>query len=78
MKAGVVTLRETVKREIDVLPEDTLRLVREFIVFQKYRAVLDDDTAYLNSIPGMAESIREGLATPVSECVPLSEVWPDV
>ena len=26
------------------------------------------ETLYLSSIPGMAESIREGLATPVDEC----------
>jgi hypothetical protein len=27
------------------------------------------DTIYLMSIPGMAESIREGMATPLEECV---------
>ncbi|GMO47647.1 MAG: hypothetical protein Ta2G_03190 [Termitinemataceae bacterium] len=36
------------------------------------------DTKYLNSIPGMAKSIREGIETPLSDCVPLSEVWSDV
>lgn len=28
------------------------------------------ETVYLLSIPGMRESIREGLATPVEECSP--------
>jgi hypothetical protein len=37
-----------------------------------------DDNAYLASIPGMMESIKEGINTPLSECVPLREVWPDV
>ncbi len=27
-----------------------------------------EETVYLSSIPGMAESIREGLETPVEEC----------
>ena len=27
------------------------------------------ETLYLQSIPGMAESITEGLGTPISECV---------
>lgn len=27
-----------------------------------------EETDYLMSIPGMAESIREGLATPLEEC----------
>lgn len=36
------------------------------------------ETLYLQSIPGMKESIAEGIATPLSECAPLSEVWPDV
>jgi hypothetical protein len=38
----------------------------------------DNDTDYLNAIPGMMESIIEGCNTPLSECVPVSEVWPDV
>jgi len=28
-----------------------------------------EETVYLSSIPGMADSIREGMATPVEECV---------
>lgn len=27
-----------------------------------------DDFTYLSSIPGMLESIREGIETPLSEC----------
>jgi hypothetical protein len=33
---------------------------------------------YLNSVPGMADSIKAGVETPVSACIPLSDVWPDV
>ncbi|KLU69392.1 MAG: hypothetical protein RHS_4794 [Robinsoniella sp. RHS] len=32
------------------------------------------ETIYLNSIPGMADSIREGMEQPLSECVSEDEV----
>lgn len=32
------------------------------------------ETLYLQSIPNMAESIKEGLNTPISECVSENEV----
>jgi len=74
-----MTMRESVKRELDLLPDEALHAVRDFILFQKYRNVLEmDDTAYLSKIPGMMASIQKGIKTPLSECVPVSEVWPDV
>ena len=48
-------------------------------IILKYRNALTmDDNDYLASIPGMMDSIREGINAPLSECVPLEEVWPDV
>jgi hypothetical protein len=74
-----MTIRESVKSEIDTLSDDILYAVRDFILFQKYRDILEmGDTAYLNSIPGMADSIKEGIKTPLSDCVPLSDIWDDV
>ena len=74
-----MTIREAIKNEIDMLPDDALYAVRDFLLFQKYRAILEmDDNTYLNSIPGMASSIKEGIETPISECIPLSDVWKDV
>jgi hypothetical protein len=74
-----MTIRESVKSEIDTLSDDILYAVRDFILFQKYRDILEmGDTAYLNSIPGMADSIRDGIKTPLSDCVPLSDIWDDV
>lgn len=32
------------------------------------------ETVYLSSVPGMREKITEGLNTPISECIPESEV----
>ena len=32
------------------------------------------ETVYLTSIPGMREAIKEGLNTPISDCIPESEV----
>ena len=74
-----MTIQETLKKEIDILPTETLYTLRDFLLFQKYRSILEmDDTAYLNSIPGMADSIKEGIETPFEDCVPLSRVWQDV
>ena len=74
-----MTIRESVKKDIDTLPEEAVYAVRDFVLFQKYRGILEiDDSTYLNAIPGMMRSIEEGINTPLSECVPLSEVWPDV
>ncbi|MCL1819060.1 MAG: hypothetical protein FWG36_00225 [Oscillospiraceae bacterium] len=71
--------RDYAKIQIDTLPESALEKVIEFISFQRYSlGLFDDDDDYLASIPGMTESIKEGLATPLSECVPLSKVWSDV
>jgi len=74
-----MTIRESVKNEIDTLSNDALYAVRDFLLFQKYRDILEmDDTTYLNSTPGMAASIDDGIKTPLSECVSLSSVWTDV
>lgn len=74
-----MTIQEALKNEIDTLPNDALYIVRDFLLFQKYRSIFDmDDTSYLNSIPGMTESIRNGIETPLEECIPLSRVWSDV
>ena len=74
-----MTIRESVKNEIDSLPDDALYAVRDFLLFQKYRDILEmNDTDYLNSIPGMMDSIKEGIETPLSKCIPLSGVWDDV
>ena len=71
--------RDYVKTQIDLLPEIEIEKIIEFISFRKYSLGLhENDTEYLTSIPGMVEKINRGLNTPLSECVPLSEVWPDV
>ena len=74
-----MSTREYVKTQIESLPENIIDKINEFISYQKFiLGLYDNDDEYLASIPGMTESIREGLTTPLSECVPLSEVWPDV
>ena len=74
-----MTIRESVKIEIDTLTDDALREVRDFLLFQKYRDILiTDDNTFLNAIPGMMDSIKDGVKTPLSECVSLSSVWTDV
>ena len=73
-----MTNREYVKAQIDSLPENIIEKIVEFISFQKYsNGLFKDDTEYLSSIPGMVDKMKEGINTPMSDCVPLSEVWPD-
>ena len=74
-----MTVQESVKKEIDTLSTEALYAVRDFLLFQKYRDILEmDDSAYLSSVPGMTDSIKEGINTHLSECVPLNNVWTDV
>ena len=62
--------REYIINQIDTLPESVLDKVREFIMFQLYSIeVFDNDTDYLQAIPGMTESILEGKAEPINECL---------
>ena len=71
--------REYAIEQINTLPDSAVDKIIEFITFQRFNLGLyDSDDDYLASIPGMTESIVEGMATPLSECVPLSKVWPDV
>ncbi|MCL2086875.1 MAG: hypothetical protein FWH05_04685 [Oscillospiraceae bacterium] len=71
--------RDYAKNQIDTLPEAALERVIEFISFQKYSfGLYENDTEYMASVPGMNNKIKEGLNTPLSECVHLSEVWADV
>ena len=71
--------REYLKNQIDILPDSVIDKIQEYIAFQKFAiGLFDNDTDYLTAIPGMIESIQEGVSTPLSECIPLSEVWPDV
>ena len=71
--------REYVKNQIDTLPDAALERVTEFITFQRFSfGLYDNDTDYLMSVSGMTDKIKEGLRVPLSECVPLSEVWGDV
>jgi hypothetical protein len=73
-----VAVRESLKRDIDALPEEALAAIRDFLLFQRYKIENQSDTEYLSSLPGMMDSIREGGEAPRSECVPLEEVWPSV
>jgi hypothetical protein len=71
--------REYIKTQIDTLPDNALERISDFIMYQRFTLGLyDDETEYVMSMPGMAQKIKDGLNAPLSECVPLSEVWNDV
>jgi hypothetical protein len=75
----ITVTREYIKTQIDELPESVLETIFDFINYQRFTLGLyTDETDYIMSIPGMAEKLKEGRNTPLSECVPLSEVWDDV
>ena len=70
-----MTGREYIKTQADVLPDSIVEKVLEFISFQKFsHNLFESDDEYLDSIPGMNDIIKEGLATPLSECISLSDV----
>ena len=69
-------LLQTACQEMHSLTPEQIEKVYQFILFQKLFEM--DDFTYLSSIPGMMDSINEGVATPLNECIPLEEVWPDV
>ena len=65
-----MSTREYVKIQIDTLPDNVVDKVQEYIEFQLYcLEIPKSDTEHLKSIPGMMESIEEGMATPLSECL---------
>jgi len=71
--------REYVIAQLDNLPDSVIEKIQEFISLQKIKlGMFGSDDEYLASLPTMSNSIAEGLTIPLSECVPLSEVWPDV
>jgi len=72
--------RDYIIQQVDILPEGILEKIREFIRFQRFSMGLyendmpDIDQNYLESIPKMNAILKEGLATPLSECLSLSDV----
>ena len=73
------TIAKELLSEIESLPEENVGILQQFVLFLKHRHELTlDDSTYLSSIPGMMESVDEGVNTPLSDCVPLEKVWADV
>jgi len=67
--------RDYMKTQADILPEQVIEKVLEFISFQKFSLDLPySDQEYLESIPAMNDILNEGLATPLNECISLSDV----
>ena len=61
--------KELLITQINSLPDSVIDKVMEFVSFQRYSlGLFDNDTDYLNSIPGMAESIVQGMNMPIHEC----------
>jgi len=70
-----VAVRELIKQDIELLPDEALEDLRKYVLMQKfYFNIFDNDTDYLNSIPGMADKIISGMQEPLSESIPADEV----
>jgi hypothetical protein len=75
----IMSAREYMKVQAETLPEQVVTEVLDFISFRKFSLNMQEsDQDYLESVPVMNEILLEGMDTPLSECVPLSEVWTDV
>jgi hypothetical protein len=70
-----MAVRELIKRDIELLPDEALTDLRKYVLMQKiYFDVFENDTDYLNSIPGMADKIISGMKEPLNESVTANEV----
>ena len=70
-----MAIRELIKRDIELLPDEALDDLRKYVLMQKfYFNIFDNDTDYLNSIPGMADKIISGMQEPLSESIPADMV----
>ena len=75
-----MSTREYIINEVNILPEGVLEKIQDFIRYQKFSlGIYENDTVgsdqdYLTSIPQMDAILKEGLTTPLSECISLSEV----
>ena len=61
------TLALKISEELKTLHPFYLKEVFDFVTFLKERQKRESDTEYLNSIPGMAESIKSEAERPLSE-----------
>jgi len=70
-----MTCRETLKRDIDLLPDEALDDLQRYIFMQKfYFAAFSDDTEYLSSIPGMTAKIVAAMGEPLADSIPADRV----
>lgn len=79
---SVINITSARKELYNLVEDVNLYSEPALIVSKKGNAVLISEsdwnaiqeTVYLNSIPGMAESIQEGMNTPIEECIPEEDI----
>ncbi|MCL2363765.1 MAG: hypothetical protein FWC71_03775 [Defluviitaleaceae bacterium] len=70
-----MAVRELIKRDIELLPDEALDDLRKYISMQMfYFNVYDNDTDYLNAVPGMAKKIISGMSEPLQDSLPADQV----
>lgn len=60
-------LESKISEELKTLHPFYLKEVYDFVAFLKERQKKDSDTEYLNSIPGMVDSIKREAERPLSD-----------
>ena len=79
---SVINITSARKELYNLVEDVNLYSEPALIVSKKGNAVLISEsdwnaiqeTVYLNSIPGMAESIQEGMNTPIEDCIPEEDI----
>ena len=70
-----MTDRASIIKDINSLPDDVLNHVQNYIAFLKFNYNLyDNDTDYINSIPGLTKKILDSVNSPKSEFMPMEKV----
>jgi hypothetical protein len=62
-----MTSREQVKKEIDTLPDETLGVIREFVLFQKQRLETRQETSFVEHTPVKQPKMVLGVEVPEGE-----------
>jgi hypothetical protein len=62
-----MTSREYVKKEIDALPDETMDVIREFVLLQKHRLETRQETSRAEHIPVKQPKMVLGVEVPEGE-----------
>jgi hypothetical protein len=76
----VTNKKDRIMARLELLPEDAVDSLDNYLSFLEFQLGIDEDDMESSSAisPWLRERLLEGMRTPLSECVPLEDVWDDV